>query len=104
MGRIIGQCSLTDFRYLEHLSGIIARGEEVDLTNLTNNQKMAVKVLHHFNECGIPFKILLKIREVLIWGMDNKETAFEYKILQKGDRETLGILRSMRPLKGKEVK
>lgn len=43
--RIVGQCNTADFRYLEHLSSVIARGDEVDLANLSNKQKMAVRVL-----------------------------------------------------------
>lgn len=93
--RVIGQCNIADFRHLEHLSDIMARGEEVDLTNLTNRQKMAVRVLHHFNQCNVSFEVLLKIKEVLIWDMGDGGAAFEYKLLHPGDSETLKILREM---------
>jgi len=93
--RIIGQCNTADFRTLEHLSDLIARGEEVDLTNLTNRQKAAVRVLAHFNLCKVPFKVLLKIKEVLIWDAD-PGTILEYKLLNPRDRETRDILRTMR--------
>ncbi|GAH81021.1 unnamed protein product [marine sediment metagenome] len=69
MRRIIGQCNTSDFATLAHLSGLMERGEEVDLTNLTNRQKVAVRVLDHFLKHDIPLKTLAKIREVLVWDM-----------------------------------
>ena len=86
--RIIGQCATSNCRELEHLSTLLARGEEVDLTNLTNSQKMAVVVLQHFQKHEVPFEVLLKIREVLIWKYDNGGFAFEYKLLYRGDTKT----------------
>jgi len=95
--RIIGQCNIADFKYLEYLSDIMARGEGIDLANLTNRQKMAVRVLDHFNQCNVPFKVLLKIREVLIWDMGDGGVGFEYKLLHQGDLGTLKILQTMKP-------
>ncbi len=92
---IIGQCNTADFRYLEHLSDVIARGEEIDLTNLSNKQKMAVHVLHHFQEKNVPFKVLLKVKEIVVWDM-SPGMAFEYKLLDKRDKETRAVLRNMR--------
>ena len=97
--RIIGQCNLADFRHLEHLSALINHGEEIDLANLTNRQKAAVRVLLHLQSCGVPFKVALKIREVLVWEMPDKGLAFEYKLLDRGDTKTLDILRTMAPRK-----
>ena len=97
--RIIGQCNTTNFKELEHLSTLMRRGEEVDLTNLSNRQKAAVTVLHHFQLCGVPFRVALKIREVLIWEMPDKGLAFEYKLLDPGDSKTREILRTMSPRK-----
>lgn len=91
---VIGQCNTADFRYLEHLSTIIARGEEVDLSNLSNKQKMAVLVLKHFNDNEVSFNVLLKIREVIIWDL-NPGKAFEYKLLDPRDKEIRSVLRSM---------
>lgn len=92
--RTMGQCNTADFRYLEHLSSIIARGGEIDTSNLTSTQRMAVLVLRHFQENDVPFNVLLKIREVLIWDM-NPGTAFEYKLLDPRDKETRDILRKI---------
>lgn len=94
--RVIGQCGLADFKRLEHLVGMMERGDEVDLTNLTNRQKMAFHVLGYFQHCGVPFKVLLKIREVLVWEMEDKGHAFEYKLLHPADMETFRILRMMK--------
>ena len=94
---IIGQCNTADFRLLEHLSDMMSRGKEVDLTNLSNKQKMAVHVLHHFQKNDIPFEVLLKIREVIIWSM-NSGIAYEYKLLDPRDKETRNILKSMRAI------
>ena len=99
--RIIGQCHLADFKALQHLKTLIDRGEEVDLTNLTNRQKVAVQVLHHFQSCDVPFKVLLKLREVLVWELPDKGLAFEYKLLTPGDKETALILRNLSPRKVK---
>lgn len=94
--RVIGQCGLVDFEHLEHLSGLFGRGEEVDLTNLTSRQKVAVRVLSHFQRCGVPFKVLLKLREVLVWRMEDGGLAFEYKLSRPVDKEALQILRTMK--------
>src|SRR5487761_2504271 len=97
--RIIGQCTTADFKQLEHLSTLMHRGGEVDLTNLTNRQKAAVGVLHHFQLCGVPFKVALKLREVLVWEMPDKGLAFEYKLLDPRDSKTSRILQTMVPRK-----
>ena len=94
--RIIGQCHNVDFCHLAHLSGLIERGEEVHLDNLTNRQKIAVRVLDHFIKHDIPLKTLAKIREVLLWDMGNGEAAFEYKLKNPRDIETARLLRSYR--------
>jgi len=96
MRRIIGQCNTSDFATLAHLSGLMQRGEEVDLTNLTNRQKIAVRVLAHFIKHDIPLKTLAKIREVLVWDMGDGGAAFEYKLIDSGDMETRRLLRSYR--------
>jgi len=96
MRRIIGQCNTSDFSTLAHLSGLMKRGEEVDLTNLTNRQKVAVRVLDHFLKHDIPLKTLAKIREVLVWDMGNGGAAFEYKLINPRDMETARLLRSYR--------
>ena len=95
--KIIGQCNIADFRQLQHLSVLMNRGEEIDLSNLTNREKVAVNVVRHFRNCGVPFKVLLRIREVLVWEMPDKGLAFEYKLLVRGDKETHAILRAMTP-------
>jgi len=98
--RIIGQCSTSDFIYLEHLSDAMSRGIEPDLTHLTSRQKIAVIVLRHFQQCGVDFKVLLKIKEVLAWEYDNKKIAFEYKLLDlKGKMDTYLIISKMAPIK-----
>lgn len=96
MRRIVGQCNTSDFVTLAHLSGLMERGEEVDLTNLTNRQKVAVRVLEHFMNHNIPLKTLSKLREVLLWDMGDGEAGLEYKLIDPGDYETLTILRSYR--------
>ncbi len=102
MGRkIIGQCNTSDFKHLEHLSSLMLRGELIHLANLTNRQKAAVQVMHHFQLCGVPFKVLLRIYEVLVWEMPDKGLAFEYKLLDPWDQETGAILRTMSPRKVK---
>ncbi len=97
--RIIGQCSTTDFKDLEHLSTLMHRGEKVDLNYLNNRQKAAVQVLRHFQLNGVPFDVALKLREVLIWEMPDKGLAFEYKLLNLGDSDTRCILQTMSPRK-----
>lgn len=94
--RIIGQCHKSDFIDLAHISDLMHRGEEVDLTNLTNRQKVAVRVLDHFNKHNIPLKLLSKIREVLVWDMGDGSAAFEYKLIDRGDIETELALRNYR--------
>lgn len=96
MRRIIGQCHNADFRYLAHLSGVMQRGEEVDLTNLTNKQKVAVRVIDHFIKRDIPLKTLYKIKEVLVWDMGDGEAGFEFKLMDPMDMETARVLRSFR--------
>ena len=96
MRRIVGQCHNADFRYLAHLSGVMKRGEEVDLTNLTNRQKVAVRVIDHFIKHDIPLKTLDKIKEVLVWDMGDGKGGFEFKLMDPRDRETAMLLRRYR--------
>jgi len=97
--RIIGQCFTLDFKYIEHLSLSVSQGEELDLEHLTKRQQVALKVLYHFQLCGVAFDVLLKIREVLMWEMPDKGLGFEYKLLDSHDSKTRGILQTMSPRK-----
>ncbi|MDP2729171.1 MAG: hypothetical protein Q8O55_01655 [Dehalococcoidales bacterium] len=97
--RIIGQCNTTDFKALEHLISLVRQGEEVYQDNLSGRQKTAVMVLRHFQMCGVPFEVILKLREVLVWEMPDKGLAFEYKMLNPQDIETQTILWAMAPRK-----
>ncbi len=94
--RIVGQCSTSDFKYLEHLADVLRDGGEIDTANLTKKQVMAVQVLHHFHNCGVKLSVLLKIREVLVWQLDGGGYAFEYKLINPRDVDTRNILRGMR--------
>lgn len=94
--RIIGQCNTNDFIHLEHLSEWMAQGREVDLSNLTNRQKVAVRVLAHFQRNGESIELCRKLREVKLWDMGSGGAAFEYVLLDKRDRVTRDKLRAMR--------
>ncbi|MBA7638621.1 hypothetical protein ES703_46277 [subsurface metagenome] len=94
--RIIGQCSTSDFKYLEYLSDILRDGGEIDTANLTNRQKVAVRVLKHFMDCNVKYSVMLKIREVLLWEIYEGKYAFEYKLINPRDTETRNTLRGMR--------
>jgi len=93
--RIVGQCNTADFRHLEHLADVLAYGGEIDTSNLSNKQKMAVLVLRHFQKSNVPFKVLLKLREIIVWDL-NPGIGFEYKLLDPRDKETHDILKNMR--------
>ena len=97
--KIIGQCFTSDFKYIEHLALSVSHGKELDLEHLTKRQQVALKVLYHFQLCGVSFDVLLKIREVLMWEMLDKGLAFEYKLLDPRDSKTRGILQTMAPRK-----
>lgn len=92
--RIVGQCHNADFMSVMHLSELIAKGEEVDLTTLTKRQSAAVNVIDHFLKHHIPLKTLDRIKEVLLWELEDGMAAFEYKLMYAGDTETLHALRS----------
>ncbi len=94
--RIVGQCSTSDFKYLEYLADVLRDGGEIDTTNLTNRQIMAVRVLHHFMACNVKSSVLLKTREVLVWKLDGGRYPFEYKLINPRDTETRNILQSMK--------
>jgi len=91
--RIIGQCSTADFNGLLHIGDLLAKGQEIHLSNLTNRQKMAIRVIDLFIKHNIPLKTLSKIKEVLVWSMGDGQVAFEYKLLNRDDTETQRILR-----------
>ncbi len=93
MRRIIGQCHTADFVDLTHISDLLKQGKEVDLSNLSNRQKVAVRVIDHFIKKKIPLKLMAKITEVLVWDMGDDKVAFEYKLLDRGDVETAKLLR-----------
>jgi hypothetical protein len=90
--RIIGQCSTADFIGLLHLGDLLAKGQEIELSHLTNRQKMAVRVIDLFIKHKIPLKTLTKIKEVLVWDMGDGTVGFEYKLLNRDDIETQRIL------------
>ncbi len=94
--RIVGQCSTSDFKYLEHLAAVLEDDRGIDTTNLTNRQVMALCVLNYFQKCNTRFSVLLKIREVLVWQYDGGKYAFEYKLIDPRDADTRDILRSMK--------
>lgn len=71
----------------------------MDMGSLSNTQKAAVQVLRHLQSCSVPFKVALKLREVLIWEMRDESLAFEYKLLDPRDLETQKILWAMTPTK-----
>jgi len=83
--RIIGQCHKSDFGELFHT---------VDLSNLTNHEKVAIRVIEHFGKQGIPLKTLDNIREVLVWDMGDGSVGFEYKLIDGRDLETVKVLRN----------
>ena len=101
--RIIGQCFTLDFKYIEHLALSVSQGEELDLEHLTKRQQVALKVLYHFQLCGVAFDVLLKIREVLMWEMPDKGLAFEYKLLDPHDNKTREIIQTMSPRKVSKI-
>lgn len=98
--RIIGQCGLADFKDIEHTADLVRGGQDVrQETALSGRQKATVLVVHHFQSCGVPFGVLMKIREVLVWEMPDKGLAFEYKLLDRLDSKTDSILLNMAPRK-----
>lgn len=94
--RIIGQCHNADFYHLAHLSGLMEKGEEVYLDNLTKKEKVAVRVIDHFLKHDVPLKLLLKIKEVLVWDMGDDTAGFEFKLMDPTDMKTARLLRSYR--------
>jgi hypothetical protein len=98
--RIIGQCGLADFKDIEHTVDLVRDGQDVrQKANLSGRQKATVLVVHHFQACGVPFKVLFNIREVLVWEMPDKGLAFEYKLLDRNDSKTHSLLLNMAPRK-----
>ncbi len=95
--RIIGQCNTADFKDIEYLASLTEI--QVYSAYLTGRQKAAVRVLAHFQSCGVPFEVLLKLREVLVWEMPDKGLAFEYKLLDARDIDTQRTLLNMAPRK-----
>jgi len=97
--RIIGQCSITDFREIEKLAGHITDAETLKfrLSALTKTQNVAISVIAHFQACHVPFSVLFKVKEVLVWEMNDgkDDLAFEYKLLNPKDRETAQIIMVM---------
>ena len=91
--RIIGKRNTADFSGLLHIGDLLAKGQEVSLNNLTNRQKMAIRVIDLFIKHKIPLKTLSKIKEVLVWDMGDGRVGFEYKLLNPNDTETQRILR-----------
>ena len=98
--RIIGQCGLCDFKDIIRTLDMVRVGQDVrQEANLTGRQKATVLVVHHFQACGVPFSVLMKLREVLVWEMPDKGLAFEYKLLDLKDSKTASILLDMKPRK-----
>jgi hypothetical protein len=104
--RIIGQCSITDFKDLDQLAlRVDTTGKTAFMLprELTKKEKRALMVAAYFIECGVSTRLLQKIKEVLIWEeMPGNRTLFEYKLLDPKDRETALILMGMH-LKEKNV-
>jgi len=96
MRKIIGQCHKSDFTHLMHLADLMRRGEDIYLNNLTNRQRVAVRVIDHFIKHDIPLKTLDKIKTVLLWEAGDGRLVFEYKLMSPRDYETAKILRNYR--------
>lgn len=93
-----GQCNTSDFRQLDHLAEWLARGEEVDFTNLTKRQMAAVIVLKHFQERGENIELCLKLKEVLVYEEEDGKVSLEFKLLDPKDTTTRDKLRAMRSI------
>lgn len=98
MNRVIGQCGVMEWEYLDHLVDVIARGDNVNAATLTNRQRMAVLVMRNCQLTGIPFKTLRKVREVLVLKDDKSgKVSLEYKLLNPADRDTASLLMNAKP-------
>lgn len=96
MRRIIGQCSIADFRLIERLTGIASTGQQLDL-QLTRSQSIALGIVRHFREHNLSFDVCLKLKEVLVWKDDRSpegEVQFEFKLLDPHDRETRVLIQA----------
>ena len=90
MRRIIGQCSIADFRLIERLADIASTGQQLDL-QFTKSQSIALRIVRHFREHNLSFDVCLNLKEVLIWKDDRSpegEIQFEFKLLDPHDRKT----------------
>lgn len=96
---IIGQCNVADFVELQKQARSLSTEEVIANVQTSKKQKVVLLVVNHFQLCGVPFKQLLKIKEVLVWEMDDKSLAFEYKLLDPKDMATANVLRTMSPKK-----
>jgi hypothetical protein len=99
--RIIGQCSITDFKSLDELSLHVDTSGKTPIMfprELTGKEKLALKVASVFIDCGVSTRVLQKVKEVLVWEeTPGKGILFEYKLLDPKDIETFKIIRDMKP-------
>jgi hypothetical protein len=49
------------------------------MPNLSKREKVAMWVMHHWQEKEIPLRFITCIREVLMWGEGENIIGFEYK-------------------------
>ena len=100
--RIIGQCSITDFKELDELAlrtDTTGKNAFILPRELTKKEKLALIVANHFIKCGVSTRVLQKIKEVLIWQETERPDSylFEYKLLDPKDIETAHTLMFMKP-------
>ena len=101
MRRIIGQCSITDFKDLDELAlHVDTTGKTAFMLprELTKKEKNALRVANYFIDCGVSTRVLQKIKEVLIWEeKPGDRILFEYKLLDPKDIETAHTIAFMKP-------
>jgi hypothetical protein len=109
--RIIGQCSITDFKSLDELALKVDSSGKTPIMlprELTKKETLALGVAAYFIDCGVSTRVLQKIKEVLIWEQDDplfpgkKNLQYEFKLLDPKDRETALILMGMHPKEKKD--
>lgn len=79
--RIIGQCNMADFAFIDHLVGSVTKAEDIDTSSLKHKQQLAILFASETHKKGIGWGFVREVvTEVLYWGYRDKIRNIEIRL------------------------
>lgn len=79
--RIVGQCNMADFAFIDHLVGSVTKAEDIDTSTLKHKQQLAILFASETHKKGIGWGFVREVvTEVLFWGDNDKIRDIEIRL------------------------